>query len=233
VTTEPREQHEPSMEEILSSIRRIIADEEAEDGAGEDELGATEAQMETTDDEGSDDSEDVLELTRVVRDGGEVVDLRTEEPSAEPSEAFGEESDTPTAESARDAGPEDSAAEVEEMEQEIELAPVEDESPAESTPIVEQEDRTAVEIKQAATADLISATTAGAATGAFAKLSEAFRKTPPEESVADDTGRTVEQFVEDMVRPAIKEWLDEHLPAIVERLVAKEIEKIARRAELM
>ena len=31
MTSEPREQHEPSMEEILSSIRRIIADEEAED----------------------------------------------------------------------------------------------------------------------------------------------------------------------------------------------------------
>ena len=31
MTTEPREQHEPSMEEILSSIRRIIADEEAEE----------------------------------------------------------------------------------------------------------------------------------------------------------------------------------------------------------
>jgi cell pole-organizing protein PopZ len=30
----------------------------------------------------------------------------------------------------------------------------------------------------------------------------------------------------------LKEWLDEHLPAIIERLVQKEIQKISRRAEL-
>ena len=43
MTTEPRE-HEPSMEEILSSIRRIIADEEAvETHPDDDELGAAEA----------------------------------------------------------------------------------------------------------------------------------------------------------------------------------------------
>jgi hypothetical protein len=30
----------------------------------------------------------------------------------------------------------------------------------------------------------------------------------------------------------LKDWLDEHLPAIVERLVQKEIQKISRRAEL-
>jgi cell pole-organizing protein PopZ len=30
----------------------------------------------------------------------------------------------------------------------------------------------------------------------------------------------------------LKDWMDEHLPAIVERLVEKEIQKIARRAEL-
>jgi cell pole-organizing protein PopZ len=50
--------------------------------------------------------------------------------------------------------------------------------------------------------------------------------------VADGAGRTVEQFVEDIARPMLKEWLDEHLPAIIEQLVQKEIQKISRRAEL-
>jgi cell pole-organizing protein PopZ len=31
----------------------------------------------------------------------------------------------------------------------------------------------------------------------------------------------------------LRDWLDEKLPPIVERLVEKEIHKIARRAELM
>ena len=43
----------------------------------------------------------------------------------------------------------------------------------------------------------------------------------------------VEQFFEDIARPILKEWLDANLPGIIERLVQKEIQKIARRADLM
>ena len=38
----------------------------------------------------------------------------------------------------------------------------------------------------------------------------------------------VEQSVRDMLRPLLKQWLDEHLPTIVERLVRAEIERVAR-----
>jgi cell pole-organizing protein PopZ len=31
-----------------------------------------------------------------------------------------------------------------------------------------------------------------------------------------------------MLRPMLKAWLDDHLPAIVERLVSAEIERVAR-----
>jgi cell pole-organizing protein PopZ len=51
--------------------------------------------------------------------------------------------------------------------------------------------------------------------------------------VAEGSGRTVEQFIEDIARPMLKEWLDQNLPAIVERLVQREIQKISRRAELI
>jgi cell pole-organizing protein PopZ len=90
-----------------------------------------------------------------------------------------------------------------------------------------------VSTKKAESEALLSTGTASTTTGAFAKLSKAFRPTPVEESVADGAGRTVEQFIEDMARPMLKEWLDENMPAIVERLVQKEIQKIARRAELL
>ncbi|MEM8951798.1 MAG: DUF2497 domain-containing protein, partial [Pseudomonadota bacterium] len=99
--------------------------------------------------------------------------------------------------------------------------------------IISQEDEPAVSTKKAETETLLSTGTASTTTGAFAKLSKAFRPTPVEESVADGAGRTVEQFIEDMARPMLKEWLDENMPAIVERLVQKEIQKIARRAELL
>ena len=223
--TEPREQHEPSMEEILSSIRRIIADEEAEETHPEDdELGAAEAHADALNDDADalasaaeDDPEDVLELTKVVRESGEVVDLKAE------GDAYAARAGAPPPDAAGD---------------EVELAPLDAGADQESHNVTsdesKQEEPTAVEMKSAAIgAELVSATAASAATGAFARLSEALHQTPPEESVADDSGRTVEQFVEDMTRPLLKEWLDQNLPPIVERLVQKEIQKIARRAELV
>jgi hypothetical protein len=41
--------------------------------------------------------------------------------------------------------------------------------------------------------------------------------------------RTMEEHVTEMLRPMLKAWLDENLPALVERLVEAEIERIARR----
>ena len=224
MTTEPREQQEPSMEEILSSIRRIIADEEAEDDHSEDdELGAAEAESEALNEDADalaraaedEDPDDVLELTRVVRDSGEVVDLKAEGSGG-----------------ARLAAELSEAAAGEPGDDQVELATLDEASdPIPSEPF-KQEDQPAVETKSATIRpELVSATAATAASGAFARLTEAFQHTP-DEFVADGAGRTVEQFVEDMVRPLLKQWLDENLPPIVERLVQKEIQKIARRAEL-
>jgi len=44
-------------------------------------------------------------------------------------------------------------------------------------------------------------------------------------------GRTVEELVSELMRPMLKTWLDENLPAIVERLVRAEIERISRARE--
>lgn len=40
--------------------------------------------------------------------------------------------------------------------------------------------------------------------------------------------RTLEDTVMEMLRPMLKQWLDENLPPIVERLVRAEIERVAR-----
>ena len=41
-------------------------------------------------------------------------------------------------------------------------------------------------------------------------------------------GRTLEDFVGELLRPMLKTWLDENLPAMVERLVRAEIERLSR-----
>lgn len=212
------------MEEILSSIRRIIADEEADEAHADhdDDLGTTEARAETLDEDvealaqaaedDQDDDEDVLELTRVVRESGEVVDLQSERPSSD----FASEEVAP-------------AVPEEDGDHDVTLA-----APAYGDASQDDPDREdePVQTEQARTTEMMSASAATVATGAFAKLSQVLQRTPEEVSVADNSGRTVEQFFEDIARPMLKDWMDEHLPAIVERLVEKEIQKIARRAEL-
>jgi cell pole-organizing protein PopZ len=42
--------------------------------------------------------------------------------------------------------------------------------------------------------------------------------------------RTLEDMVIELMRPLLKDWLDQNLPVIVERLVQKEIDRIAKRS---
>ncbi len=45
------------------------------------------------------------------------------------------------------------------------------------------------------------------------------------------SGVTLDALMREMLRPMLKEWLDEHLPAVVERMVEKEIARISRGGE--
>ncbi len=43
-------------------------------------------------------------------------------------------------------------------------------------------------------------------------------------------GPTIEDIVREEIRPVLKQWLDVHLPPLVERLVRAEIERVVGRA---
>jgi uncharacterized protein len=43
-----------------------------------------------------------------------------------------------------------------------------------------------------------------------------------------NNGRTLEDLVKEMLRPMLKAWLDDNLPGLVERIVRAEIERVAR-----
>ncbi len=69
---------------------------------------------------------------------------------------------------------------------------------------------------------------------------------PPEEAAPEPTeelratealvrkrlieGRTVEGLIKDILRPLLKQWLDDNLSGLVERLVKEESEKLSERA---
>ena len=42
----------------------------------------------------------------------------------------------------------------------------------------------------------------------------------------------LEDIVTELLRPYLKEWLDEHLPALVEKIVQKEVERLTQKVKL-
>jgi uncharacterized protein len=66
---------------------------------------------------------------------------------------------------------------------------------------------------------LISSETSAAVDSAFSALAQ---------TVLVQNARTLEDLVREMLRPMLKTWLDDNLPGMVERLVRAEIERVSR-----
>jgi cell pole-organizing protein PopZ len=66
---------------------------------------------------------------------------------------------------------------------------------------------------------LLSTRTDAAVTSAFNQLAD---------TIFAGNSRTIDNLVEDMLRPMLKTWLDNNLPPLVERLVREEIERVSR-----
>jgi len=76
---------------------------------------------------------------------------------------------------------------------------------------------------------LLSETTADAAAAEMAKLLASNVAIERDEPAR--VGRvTLEDIARDLMRPLIKTWLDQNLPRVIEKVVAREMEKLARRA---
>ena len=68
---------------------------------------------------------------------------------------------------------------------------------------------------------MLSGDSAQAVQSAFSRLADTV--------LARATGeRSLEDMTRDMLRVMLKQWLDDHLPSLVERLVREEIERVAR-----
>jgi hypothetical protein len=217
-------QQEPSMEEILASIRRIIS----EDGE-EETAAAAEAEAEAPEpvpkpevedpEEPAEPEEDVLELTDEVQDDGTIVNLNT-------GEAV-EEEETP----------EEFVESLEAEEEEVELEMVDaDEEPAEeeAEPEPEPEQAAAGEpeviLVDEAANSLVSGDSAMTSVSSLSALAAAVdtHRRAVDPSIGP---RTIEDLVKEVMRPMIKDWLDANLPSLVERMVGREIERLTREAE--
>jgi cell pole-organizing protein PopZ len=66
---------------------------------------------------------------------------------------------------------------------------------------------------------LLSSSASAAVDTAFSSLAH---------TVLSQNARTLDDLVKDMLRPMLKSWLDDNLPGLVERLVRSEIERVSR-----
>lgn len=81
--------------------------------------------------------------------------------------------------------------------------------------------------------DLIAPEVATAATASFAQLLQPNKKaTEITQDRPTGDGLLVETLVRQAVEPLLKAWLDQHLEPIVEKIVRREVERLARKAEL-
>ncbi len=80
---------------------------------------------------------------------------------------------------------------------------------------------------QSPVAPIVSAEAVSASRHALEALNSAV--TTPVPAAALPRGISVEDLASELLRPMLKDWLDAHLPEIVERLVAKEVARITGR----
>lgn len=209
-------QHEPTMEEILASIRKIISEDSPE---GQPAAEAAEAPAEA----------DVLELTQEVHDEPAApVVVAAAAPAPEPVELAPE----PAAEA--------SAPDNDVVFQSIEEVAVTSEAQA-ATPahegIFSEKTRKAVEDSFANIQPPKAEAPAPApvhveppAMPDGASVQAVFEK-----AVRDGFGPVLHQWlgdnssdVLDKLKPLVREWMDEHFPALLEGAVRAEVERVAR-----
>jgi cell pole-organizing protein PopZ len=196
--------NDPSMEDILASIRRIIADDQAK---------AAQAKPEPA------PAEDVLDLGPALRAapdtpasyGQDDVDLMFRETDA-PETLDGQDA----VDSLFDTVDEPSPV----FEPEPAPAPV-----LRRDPVIEPEDLPLIAAQrpmrqpEPEPTHLLAQHVGASVSGAFSQLAH---------TVLSQNARTLDDLVQEMLRPMLKGWLDENLPSLVERLVKAEIERVAR-----
>jgi cell pole-organizing protein PopZ len=235
---------EPSMDEILSSIRQIIADDDAAGVPRRPTIQAAPPPMQATparpmadslDRDLSDMLDDVepLALTPaqiVDKDNDDEVggfsfdsilaDTAAEEPSGSAAPQLVE--------------PDDITFDLAEVAEEEEELPAFDPPPMAVVPPAPQPEpaasRPQASVAQAAPLPdpTLSSDMADQLLGPATQAAVRSSITKLNGLGLGNAGATIESLMRDMLRPMLKEWLDENLPSVVERMVEREISRISR-----
>ena len=221
--TQPAKSQEPSMEEILASIRRIIADDDANKTAPRTAEPPPQAAAPAP----------------AARPAPP-----PQAPPPAPPEPSLDEAEAAEPDSEPMADVEDQASDILDLTEQM-AAPMPQPAPAPkpapqfrtidgSFDVSYDEEKPAPQMPEAHAAlpsednqyrgegrssQLLSGVTSAAVDSAFNTLAQ---------TVLVQNARTLEDLVREMLRPMLKAWLDDNLPGMVERLVRAEIERVSR-----
>lgn len=232
--TQPAKVTEPSMEEILASIRRIIADDEAKPPPSEaaKPAPAPAAKPPVMNDippskvappkpvekpapapapaaDASNNQDDIDALLAGLDAATPEPEIRAPEPEADVLELTDDMAMDPTPAPApptfRKVEPRDDV--------EFAEAPPRQTRPPAYAPV--DFDAPPLPPQQ----PILAQSTVSAVESAFNSLAH---------TVLSSNARTLEDLVKEMLRPMLKSWLDDNLPGLVERIVKAEIERVSR-----
>jgi cell pole-organizing protein PopZ len=232
--SQPAKVQEPSMEEILASIRRIIADDETKPATAGDNSAAAKSSPGPAASKGpsaasnppappappafkpavaeKNSQDDIDALLAGLDSSTTEAEIRPAAPANDVLEL--------TDDMALPDLPETTFQKVE-PENDIEFTevaterrrPSEPEEPLSAEPAPYREPMTSP------SPQMLSQSTVSAVESAFNSLAS---------TVLSNNARTLEDLVREMLRPMLKSWLDDNLPGLVERIVKAEIERVSR-----
>jgi uncharacterized protein len=231
--TQPAKVQEPSMEEILASIRRIIADDEAKPAAAKPEVAAAPAPKPVMKDippsaiapppkpapapkpappppapePAASNSQDDIDAMLASLDAATPEAEIRPAPQPEPEPDVFELTDEMAL---PDPAPPKASFNKIEPEDDIEFSESRGRQPVHEPPSFEN---------AAPQQPILSRSTVSAVESAFNSLAN---------TVLSNNARTLEDLVKEMLRPMLKSWLDDNLPGLVERIVKAEIERVSR-----
>ena len=236
--TQPAKVQEPSMEEILASIRRIIADDEAKpagcrkagEPAGRREAGRDEGYPAVGDCAGAEAGSRRAEASAAAtaacaRTGRQQQPGRHRRDAGEPrcgDARGGHQAGATRARSRRVRTHRRDGIAGSGAARAATFNKVEPQDDIEFTEAKASRRQPAYEppFESAAPArPILSHSTVSAVESAFNSLAN---------TVLSNNARTLEDLVKEMLRPMLKSWLDDNLPGLVERIVKAEIERVSR-----
>ena len=218
--TQTAKAQEPSMEEILASIRRIIADDDASKPARAPETAASPRQPPTA-----------AVSARPALPPKSVTPPPAASKPAAPRPAANSQDEIDAMLAKLDALPKTTAkpaatqsvtpADVLDLTESMTAPATLPPEPAPSLRIIggTSDVEFATNSEPSTGRALISNETIAAVDSAFNTLAH---------TVIGQNARTLEDLVREMLRPMLKSWLDDNLPGMVERIVRAEIERVSR-----